>query len=168
MTQRTRRIPTAQRRQMMWMRRKNVHTGSLGFTEDVFSDYRGDQGTLANPPGLTIVRTIVDVYYRAVATDDTIVEWYLGLIVAPIDDSPPNTGMRLQPGDDWMLNQYTAFVQQRQEGTPTQNLMLHRSYDLSGQRKVQRTERTLWIVSESLSSDTIDYAWSVNTLVKLP
>jgi len=129
------------RRKMMWVRRKNVHTGSLGFAEDCFVDFRAQQGTINNPSGLTVIREIVSVYYRAVATDDTITEFFLGMIVAPNGEIPANAAMRNAPGEDWMLHDYTAFVQERQQGSPTQNLMKSKHWDLSGQRK-RRVLRT--------------------------
>ena len=162
------RVGFGPRRKMMWVRRFLTHTGSLGFVEDVFTSWRADQGTLANPPGLTVIREIVSIYYRAVAVDDTITQFLIGMLIAPISDLPPTDIMREEPGRDFMLWDHISFVQERAEGTPTQNLMKSKSWDLSGQRKIERTERTLVLMTESLNSDTIDYAWVVSALVKLP
>jgi len=153
---------------MFWATRRNTHTGSLGFSEELLSLWRGEMGLLLNTPGLTVIRFIISLYYRAVAADDTITQFFVGLKPSPISVPPPTPAMRTQPQQDWVLNTWISFVQERAEGTPTQNLMYQRFWDLKVARKLPRGEETLWLVAESENSDTIDYAWHTRLLLKMP
>ena len=159
----------SQRRKMFWVREDHpANTGSLGFADDMFGQWRVDQGLILNPPGLTIIRWIIKVSYRAVAVDDTINRFLLGLIVAPVSDPPPTNALSGEKGRDWVLWDMISWVQERQEGTPTQNLMQTESYDIRSARKLDDPERTAYFMLESQDSDTMDFTHVHSLLVKLP
>ena len=145
-----------------------VATGSLGDVRDTFDSYRTNMGINMNPPGLTVIRWILDFGYRAVAVDDTIVRNVIGIVVAPIDDAPPANSLTSEFQRDWVLWSHQCFVQERQEGTPTHKLMQHQHWDIRSARKLEDPERTPYLVIESQDSDTQDFCASISMLVKLP
>ena len=153
---------------MFWVRNDQRSLGSLGMTMDCMATFRANMGTLMNPAGLTVIRWILDFDYRAVAVDDTIVRNRIGIVVAPIDDPPPANALTSQFQLDWVLFSQQSWVQERQEGTPTQNLMYHRQWDIRSGRKFDDPERTPWVVIEQRDSDTADLVIFMSILVKLP
>ena len=156
-------------RKMFWVRKiGTTSTGSLGTVQDQFSSFRANMGILMNPPGLTVIRWILDFNFRAVAVDDTIVRNLIGIVVAPIDDQPPANALTSEFQRDWVLWSHQAYVQERQEGTPTHKLMHRRSWDIRTARKLEDPERTPYVLVESQDSDTQDYSFSMSMLVKLP
>ena len=156
------------KRKMFWVRKDNTHSATLGIAEDLFDRFRLEHGLLANPPGLTIIRWLLSLSYRAVAVDDTVNRMRVGLIVAPREDPPPTSAMGDSPDRDWVLWDQRSWVQERQEGTPTQNLMQHHEWDLHTARKLDAPGRTAWLMTEGRDSDTMDLTWYANLLVKLP
>ena len=155
---------------MFWARTQNqLITGSLGFVTDMLSTYRTVEGSLMNAAGLTVIRWILRFQYRAVAVDDTINRLALGIVVAPIDDAPPTNAVTSSSNErDWVLWDNIAYVQERQEGTPTQNLMYSETYDIRSARKLDAPGRTPYFLVEAQASDTMDFSWSSSLLVKLP
>ncbi len=153
----------------MWIRKFAIlETGSLGVVNDMMSSYRANMGILMNPPGMTAIRWIINFDYRAVAVDDTIVRNLIGIVVGPIDDAPPANALSSERQRDWVLWSEQCYVQERQEGTPTQNLLNHRRWDIRSARKLGDPERTPYILIESQASDTQDYCLSFSVLMKLP
>ena len=169
MTQRLRRPARGPVRKMFWVRRRAVGAlGALVLVDDMFTNFRLNMGILMNPAGLTIIRWIVSLSYRAVAVDDTVVSNICGIVVAPIDDPPPANALSNEFQRDWVLWSEQDYVQERQEGTPTQNLMKTVQWDIRSARKLSDPERTPFFVVESQDSDTQDYRYNASMLVKLP
>ena len=158
------------RRKMFWARTQNqTITGSLGFATDMMSSWRGDAGVLLNVAGLTVIRWMVTLQFRAVAVDDTIVELITGILVAPIDDPPAVNSVSQSKNDrDFVMWWNPSYVQERQEGTPTQNLMYRQEFDIRSARKLDAPGRTPYFICESQNSDTQDYSWSSQILCKMP
>jgi len=157
------------RRKMFWVTMKQqTATGSLGVQVDAFGEFRTRQGLLLNPPGLTVIRWIGELGYRAVAVDDTIVTNLMGLMVADISNPPLANQLSGDPGADWVYWSEQDYVQERQQGSPTQNLWHTRSFDIRSARKIEDTERSPFFVIESQDSDTQDYRFWLRMLVKLP
>jgi len=157
------------RRKMFWVTLfQQTSTGSLGLVRDLLADFRARQGLLLNPPGLTIIRWIGELMYRAVAVDDTIVTNLCGLLVQPISQVPPANMLSGDPGADWAYWSEQDYVQERQEGTPTQKLAHIRKWDIRSARKLSDAENTAYFLVESQDSDTQDYRFWHRLLVKLP
>jgi len=156
------------RRATVWMTiQRQQFTGSLGFVTDQLSPWRTDAGVLQNPPGSTVIRSIVNFSYRGVAVDDNIARLMIGLIVAPIDDAPPSNSLSGSENDrDWLWWEQVNFVQERQQGTPTQNLLYQLKLDVRSARKLDAPGRTLFLVVEAQDSDTMDFSYSGRYLVK--
>ena len=172
MTQRrqfVRTIARAPRRGMFWARTRSQLTGALTESRDMLSTWAAVQGILKNPPGLTVIRWIVNIHYRGVAVDDNILNLVMGMIVRPEEDVP--TANVLTSGEneaDFVMWQHVAWVQERQQGTPTQNLMKSTHWDIRSARKLLATGRTAFMLLEAQDSDTMDWSWSSSLLVKLP
>jgi len=157
------------RRKMFWVTKiKKTFTNSLGGVADLMDDFRTRQGLLNNPPGLTIIRWIGQLGYRAVAVDDTIVTNLMGIMVADITNPPLANQLSGDPGVDWLLWSEQDYIQERQSGTPTQNLWHTKTFDIRSARKLEETEKTPYFVIESQDSDTQDYRFWLRMLVKLP
>ena len=160
---------TAPRRQTVWVRTSVRQLNNAGFVQDILQPFRVDElGLIKSLPGTTITRVIGNLSLRVVSVDDSFTRYIYGLIVGDIENPPTVVNNpSASPGMDWMWVHQEAVVQERQEGTPTQNLVVaHYFMNLKSQRKLDVGE-TLFLVTDNLDGDNFDVVGQLNVLLKL-
>ena len=161
---------SGQRRKMIWARTFITQLNTAGFVTDLLGNLKTAMGINENLPGMTITRIVGTHDLRVVSVDDAFTRWPWGLIVLPTGNAPTvGDAPIFEPYMDWMFVRMESVVQERQEGTPTQNIRAaHYDIDLRSQRKLHEVGSTLWYVGDNVDGDNFDVVMNLNVLVKLP
>ncbi len=159
-----RRIPTGQRRKLVWATTEQTTFTLTGNTTanlfDLLSNYRAAGGATQ---GITIIRTHIQIAQQT-ASPSIGAGVFMGLIVGDKTDTATQQNA-LAEYNDWMLykNLYTMGTVSGASNDEARN-----EIDLRAKRKMQELGQTYWLVLQALTAQTTTVAFSVRALLALP